>query len=141
DWMLRVIRVKRSLDFRSYRPSLEEGIRLSLKAGTGAVGDILSFFPVRTAYADTPLRGRLFLETLGREPVRNREHLREIGRILDEGGIGVMEPGISPHSPYTLSAEYLKDVFDFARRRDIPLSIHFAESRDEVDFLRDSEGP
>ena len=141
DWILHVIRVKRSIDSNRYRPSLEEGIRLSLKAGTGAVGDILSFFPARSAYAGSPLRGRLFLETLGRDPARNREILRGIGRILDEGGIGRMEPGISPHSPYTLSAEYLEEVFELARRRGIAACTHFAESSDEVEFLRDSEGP
>lgn len=141
DWILRVIRVKRSVGSERYRPSLEEGIRLCLKAGTGAAGDILSFFPARSAYARTPLRGRLFLETLGRDPARNREILRGIGRILDEGGAGGMELGISPHSPYTLSSEYMEEIFDFARRRKVAVSTHFAESCEEVDFLRDSEGP
>jgi cytosine/adenosine deaminase-related metal-dependent hydrolase len=141
DWILRVIRVKRSVDPERYRPSLEEGIRLAIKAGTGAVGDILSFFPARSAYVGAPLRGRLFLEALGRDPARGRELLRAIGRIIDEGGIGRMEPGISPHSPYTLSADFLEEIFDFARHREIAASIHFAESSEEVDFLRDSDGP
>jgi cytosine/adenosine deaminase-related metal-dependent hydrolase len=141
DWILRVIRVKRSVDPKRYRPSLEEGIRLSLAAGTGAVGDILSCFAARHAYAAAPLRGRLFLETLGRDPARNRQLLRAIGAILDEGRIGQMEPGLSPHSSYTLSAEYLEEVFEFARRRKVASSIHFAEAPEETDFIADSGGP
>mgnify|MGYP001187795357 CR=1 FL=1 len=140
DWVLRVIRVKRGIDPERYRPSLEEGIRRSLLAGTGAVGDVLSWFPAREAYQDSPLYGRLFLETLGRDPEIGRRVLGTIGRILDKGGAWRLQFGVSPHSPYTLSAEYLEDVLDFVRRRSLPASMHFAESPEEVAFLLESEG-
>lgn len=141
DWILQVIRVKRGLDLPRFLPSLQEGIRLSLEAGTGAVGDILSCFPARSAYHDAPLKGRLYFETLGLDPARNREILRSIGRLLDEGRTGGLETGLSPHSPYTLSAEHLEELFDFARRRGVPVATHLAESPDEVAFLRDADGP
>ena len=35
---------------------------------------------------------------------------------------------------------YLERVFDFARRRRLPLSIHFAESAEETAFLDDTSG-
>jgi cytosine/adenosine deaminase-related metal-dependent hydrolase len=141
EWILQVIRVKRQVATSRFLPSLQEGIRASLAAGTGAVGDILSYFPARTAFADTPLKGRLFFETLGRDPLRNREMLRTIAGLLDAGAVGSLEPGISPHSPYTLAAEYLEEIFDFARRRRLPLATHLAESVDEVVFLHASAGP
>lgn len=141
DWILQVIRVKRQVATGRFLPSLQEGIRLSLAAGTGAVGDVLSYFPARTAYADAPLQGRLYFETLGRDPLRNREMLRSIAGLLDVGAVGALETGISPHSPYTLAAEYLEEIFAFARRRRLPLATHLAESADEVTFLRDSAGP
>lgn len=141
EWILQVIRVKRRMVPNRYLLSLQEGIRLALASGTGAVGDILSCFPARTAYAMSPLKGRLFFETLGLDPVRNREILRTIGDLLDKGRVGLLEPGISPHSPYTLSAEYLEEIFDFARRRGVPAATHLAESEDEIAFLQDAEGP
>lgn len=141
EWILQVIRVKRQVATRRFLPSLQEGIRAALAAGTGAVGDILSYFPARAAYADAPLQGRLYFETLGRDPLRNREMLRTIAGLLDAGTVGALEAGISPHSPYTLAAEYLEEIFDFARRRRLPLATHLAESVDEVAFLRDSAGP
>ncbi|HXV21812.1 MAG TPA: amidohydrolase family protein [Desulfuromonadales bacterium] len=141
DWILQVIRVKRRMVPDRYLLSLQEGIRLALAAGTGAVGDILSCFPARSAYAPAPLKGRLYYETLGLDPARNRELLRTIGELLDKGRVGFLEPGISPHSPYTLSAEYLEEIFDFARRRGVPVATHLAESADEVAFLRDADGP
>lgn len=141
DWILQVIRVKRGGKHDRYRPSVAEGIRRSLQAGTGAVGDVLSFFPARQAFANSPLKGRIYLETLGRDPAFNRQLLRSIGTILDESCAGALELGISPHSPYTLSGEYLEEVLGFARRRRAPSCMHFAESPDEVDFLCDSRGP
>ncbi len=141
DWILQVIRVKRQLEPGRFSPSLQEGIRLSLESGTGAVGDILSSFPARTAYAGSPLKGRLYYETLGRDPAVNRKLLRAIGQLLDDGRIGSLASGISPHSPYTLSAEYLEEIFEFARRRGVPVAIHLAESADEVAFLQAADGP
>jgi cytosine/adenosine deaminase-related metal-dependent hydrolase len=141
DWILQVIRVKRRMVPDRYLLSLQEGIRLALAAGTGAVGDILSSFPARSAFAPSPLKGRLYYETLGLDPARNRELLRTIGELLDKGRVGFLEPGISPHSPYTLSAEYLEEIFNFARRRGVPVATHLAESADEVAFLRDADGP
>lgn len=140
DWILRVIRVKRNVDPEAFAPSLAAGIDRSLRSGTGAVGDILSCFPARRGYAEAPLKGRLYLETLGRDPEVNRRVLDSIGRILKEKRAGFLQLGLSPHSPYTLSAAGLADVFDFARRRRVPCAIHFAESVAEVEFLRHSTG-
>jgi cytosine/adenosine deaminase-related metal-dependent hydrolase len=141
DWILQVIRVKRRMVPNRYLLSLQEGIRLALASGTGAVGDILSCFSARIAFATAPLKGRLFYETLGLDQVRNREILRTIGDLLDKGRVGSLEPGIFPHSPYTLSAEYLEEIFEFARRRGVPAATHLAESVDEIEFLQDAEGP
>jgi cytosine/adenosine deaminase-related metal-dependent hydrolase len=141
DWVLQVIRVKRSLAPSRIRPSIEEGIRLSLSAGTGAVGDILSFFPAREAFLETPLKGRLYLETLGRDPEINRETFRTIEEIIAEERAGTLELGLSPHSPYSLSAEYLGSLFEFCLRQKTPAAIHLGESPEEVLFLRESAGP
>lgn len=141
DWILQVIRIKRQIVPNRFLLSLQEGIRLALASGTGAVGDILSCFPARAAHTDSPLKGRLFYETLGLDPARNREILRTISALLDKGRVGSLEPGISPHSPYTLSAEYLEEIFDYARRRGVPAATHLAESADEVAFLQDADGP
>lgn len=141
DWILQVIRVKRRMVPNRYLLSLQEGIQLALASGTGAVGDILSSFPARAAYAASPLKGRLYFETLGLDPARNREILRTIGDLLDKGRVGALATGVSPHSPYTLSAEYLEEIFAFARRRGVSAATHLAESVDEVAFLQDADGP
>jgi aminodeoxyfutalosine deaminase len=141
DWILKVVRIKRSLPPQAFAGSLAEGIRRSLLAGTGAVGDILSHFPARKAYSGCPLRGRIFLEVLGRSAERWDTLLESAGRILDEAPPGSLRFGLSPHSPYTLAEDYLRQTLDLARRRQLPVTIHLAESSDEAAFLAASAGP
>ncbi|MEJ2201198.1 MAG: amidohydrolase family protein [Desulfuromonadaceae bacterium] len=141
DWIQQVIRVKRQVTPEQFEASLAAGIESSLTAGTGAVGDILSYFPARKVYANNPLRGHLYLETLGRDPASSRRILKRIGELLDEKRAGQLKLGIAPHSPYSASEEYLEQVFDFARRRKVPTTLHLAESREETAFVYDSLGP
>lgn len=140
DWILQVIRVKRGGRPERYLPSLLDGIRLCLRSGTAAVGDILSCFPARAGYAGTPLMGRAYLETLGRDPALWRRLLGDLGTLLDGESPGALEYGVSPHSPYTLSAEHLEAVYALAERRRLPSCTHFAESPEEVAFLDESCG-
>ncbi len=140
DWIRQVIRVKRQVSGERFHLSVAAGIAASLAAGTGAVGDILSYFPARKAYAGTPLRGRIFLETLGQDPGTNRQVLIAIEEILRKRLVGEMTYGFAPHSPYSLSPDYLEEVFATARRHRSPLTIHLAESAAEVDFFATGTG-
>jgi aminodeoxyfutalosine deaminase len=141
EWILEVVRIKRSLPLDAFTGSLAEGIRRSLRAGTGAVGDILSYFPARKAYAHCPLHGRAFLEVLGRSAERWDPLLASVERVLAQAPSGSIGFGLSPHSPYTLAEDYLRQAFDLARRRQLPATIHLAESADETAFLASSAGP
>ncbi len=141
DWIQRLITVKRSRPTEEFAPSLAAGVSACLDSGTAAVGDILSYFPARSAYGSAPLRGKVFYEALGREPAKCRWMLEAIGQMVEEGGAGWLSPAVSPHSPYSLSEEYLQQVCGFARRHGLPMMIHLAESPEEVTFLQDSSGP
>lgn len=141
DWIKHVIRVKRSLKPEQFTASIKDGIQACLASGTGAVGDILSWFPAREAFRQCPLFGRLYLETLGRDPAHTRHILQGLGKITREVVSGRLRLGISPHSLYNLSSEYLEDLLSYARRHDLPLAIHLAESLEETQFLLHSQGP
>jgi len=140
EWILQTVRVKRSVPRETFSLSLAEGIRRSLAAGTGAVGDILSDFPARSAYGQAPLYVRSFLEVLGRDAERWQGLLDEAQTVLAEEE-GRVRFGLSPHSPYTLAEEGLRASLEAARRRHVPLSIHLAESPAETEFLANASGP
>jgi cytosine/adenosine deaminase-related metal-dependent hydrolase len=49
--------------------------------------------------------------------------------------------GISPHAPYTVSPKLLKLLVSHAQQHNLPMAMHLAESREELDFLREGAGP
>ena len=140
DWILRLIRIKQKLGEKQYRLSLSHGINQSIAAGTGAVGDILAYHAARDLYQNCPLVGSLFLETLGQDPTvicRLRDSL--YGALKDEV-FGLVELGISPHSPYSISQDYLQSIYVRCQRDKLRCTTHLAESPDEVAFVEQSQG-
>lgn len=51
-------------------------------------------------------------------------------------GHELIVPAIAPHAPYTCTAEILRACADLAREFDVPLHIHLAETKGEVDDWR-----
>ncbi|WP_321391587.1 amidohydrolase family protein [uncultured Desulfuromusa sp.] len=141
DWILRLIRVKQKLTEKQYRDSLRHGIDQSIAAGTGAVGDILSQHGLRNIYQNCSLPGLLFLETLGQDPAFICRLRAGLNDALDDEIVGKLELGISPHSPYTISLDYLQSLYRQCRTRKIRCTTHVAESAHEVDFVKRGQGP
>lgn len=49
--------------------------------------------------------------------------------------------GISPHAPYTVSLKLLDQLVELATQRHFPIAMHLAESKEELQLLRDNAGP
>src|SRR5207247_770680 len=49
--------------------------------------------------------------------------------------------GVSPHAPYSVDADGYRRCLDAARREQLPLTTHLAESQDEAAFLAEHAGP
>jgi len=140
DWILHLIGIKRALNADDYRVSLQHGIDQSLAAGTGCVGDILSQFDLHTLYAGSPLNGIAFLETLGHQPQMIAEISERLHRILDEKICDPVTLGVAPHSPYTISADYLSRIFTWCQKNNGRCTTHLAESPAEVQFIEEARG-
>ena len=140
DWILWLVRVRRNVTEEQFRESLVEGLRLSLMAGTGAIGDILTSLGSASGYRSSPLRGRVYAEVLGHDSKVVLERLAAIENIQNVAPGDALDWGLSPHTPYTLSPTAIDDVFAFAARRTLQCATHLAESVEEVCFLQDGSG-
>ncbi|MEM7583278.1 MAG: amidohydrolase [Acidobacteriota bacterium] len=49
-------------------------------------------------------------------------------------------PAVAPHAPYTVSAEHLKEAHALATELDVPLVIHLAEDRAEIERITSQTG-
>jgi len=138
DWIIQVIKIKRTLQLEELTASLREGLDISLQAGTTMVGDILSDLRLLPSYCDTALSGRIYLEMIGQgtlhiiNPEELHQHLHEVPNRF--------HAGVAPHAPFTVSADYFSSIVTSARSCGLPISMHLAESREEVAFFHDSTG-
>ena len=49
-------------------------------------------------------------------------------------------PAVAPHAPYTCTPEIIKACADLAVEYDVPIHIHLAETKFEVESMREAEG-
>ncbi len=140
DWILRLVRVRRTVDVKQVRESLASGLEESLRSGTGAVGDIFTTLPVVDAYRESPLYGQVFAEVLGHDSGVVSDRLAIIRSMLCRRPGPALNWGLSPHAPYTLSASAMDQVFAFASEQALQSSIHLAESADETLFMQEGKG-
>jgi cytosine/adenosine deaminase-related metal-dependent hydrolase len=124
-------------------PAIQEAIHDLHHAATAAVADVSNSLASVAPLVESRLHAVVAHEILGWDPeraeaiveatARSRAVAEELaartaGRIRVEG---------AAHAPHSLSPVLIERLFQ-ARP---PRSIHLAESRDEVDFLRDGSGP
>lgn len=52
----------------------------------------------------------------------------------------LITPSVAPHAPYTCTTEILQEATELAVEFDVPLQIHLAETKNEVDTMRSEHG-
>jgi cytosine/adenosine deaminase-related metal-dependent hydrolase len=120
------------------RTAIANGLRESLQAGTTLLGEIATFPPLVDAYEKSPLRGTIFLESLGYSDERVAESLaRSIDFIGDHRARAAWRRGISPHAPYSTNWQIVAAAAGGAW----PVAMHLAESRAELELLQSHSGP
>lgn len=139
DWAVQLIKIKRSLTSDELQHSVREGIRISLESGTTTVGEILSDSTLADIYRQSPLFGRMYFEAIGQDPAHCSELQARIEKRLTDPEQDFAH-GISPHTPFTLSEEFLKKLAVTATHHKVPTAIHVAEPPEEVDFMYDTTG-
>lgn len=140
DWILWLVRIRREIGEEELKASLAAGLKASLLAGTGAVGDIFTTLNLVEAYLDSPLYGRVFAEVLGHDLDLIEQRLSSIKTLTVQSPAKNLNWGLSPHATYTLSASATDQVFAFAKELALQCTIHLAESEPESEFLRDGTG-
>ena len=139
EWIQQVVKIKRSLEPEDLVHSLREGVRMCLESGTTAVGDILSDFSLLPQYEDFPLSGRLFLEAIGHDPMQCDSTVAKMEAHL-LWMQGVLLPGISPHTPHTVSPQLFKALQALSLRLGVPKAVHLSETAEEAAFMHDTTG-
>lgn len=140
DWIIQLIKVKRSLTVDDYRSSVHEGMRICLESGTTAIGEIVSNPAVTDCYGSENFSGRLYFEVLGQDPVRFNAMLGKAMEYAVHDRPPQFQAGLSPHAPYTIADAHYPLISAAGQSAGLPFAIHLSESQEETDFVFDTSG-
>lgn len=142
DWLKLITTGKSGLTYSDYAESWLEGARMLLRTGTTTVGDVeMAPELLPDVWTATPLRVISFLEMTGvksrREPA---EILRETVEKIESLPLGRCRAGLSPHAPYSTTPELLRLASRVARRKNLRVTTHVAESAQEFEMFAHGRG-
>lgn len=142
DWIREVMERRRAA------PPAANGVQLGLqeclRSGTTALGDIATQdWRGQQAHSAMPLpEVVMFREAIGPSLQRADASLATIEQFLDaDVPRPQVRPALSPHAPYTVHPRLLEAIVALARRENLPVAMHLAESREELELLTSGGGP
>lgn len=146
-WITRLTEIKM---VRMTADDLLDSARLgaleAVRHGVTCCGDTCDSGFALDALVEAGLRGIVYQETFGPDAAQAAASLddlkQKVGRLGErvdtEGRVRV---GVSPHAPYTVSAELFRAVTGYALEHGLPVAIHTAESDAEQQFVTRGAGP
>jgi len=124
--------------------ALAPAIGRVLAGGTTCIADISRTGASFEALLASPLRKVLFLELISdaSQPPRDPDQLREGVERWQRRAAGREEVtvGISPHAFFTVAWDDLRRCAALAGERDLPVTMHVAETPEEMDWLAGRPG-
>ena len=137
DWIRAINAEKAKLSAEDYVRSIREGFAEAKRFGTTSVANLTAFSEL-VSQISSPIRTWWFAELID---VRTPERPNEIVDRAIESLKTVPNWGLAPHALFTASKDLYRHCEEIARRENISLSTHLAESREEIEMFRDGSGP
>ena len=148
DWIKAIVALKAEWSYTEFADSWLRGAEMLLRSGTTTVADVEAVPELLPdMWQATPLRVISFRELINlKNPATAQQLVRETAEQWatlpnSRGGSTDARVGLSPHAPYTTSAELLSVAAHEARKRKWLLTTHVAESEQETDMFMYRHGP
>lgn len=137
-WVAHVMALRGTVDHDPLAP-VAAAIQDVRASGTALVGDITNTLATYEPLADSDLSAAIFRELVGFSvPDPECVVADAAAQIAALTPIAWLRPSIVPHAPYSVSPALLVAIAEASAGR--PVSIHVAESSEEVQFLHDGSG-
>jgi cytosine/adenosine deaminase-related metal-dependent hydrolase len=138
DWLRSVIAYRKTRTPGQVDADIQSGVGESLRHGTTCVGDIAVDGCSWDPLIGSRIKSVVFHELIGVSDERAATAWErfEWWRRRSEATANC-RPGVSPHAPYSVST----NLYARAATVRLPLAIHVAETRDELNLLGDHCGP
>ncbi|HWH33335.1 MAG TPA: amidohydrolase family protein [Egibacteraceae bacterium] len=140
QWVLDLGRLVQGWDADRWSRSAHRGAQATLRGGATAVCDIVTKGPAVPAAGTLGLGGLSWVELAFVDWEHHDDVLAKLRAALELPAHGRVV-GLAPHAPYSVGTGVLQAVAALARERGVPLHTHAAETREEVEALRQGTGP
>jgi 5-methylthioadenosine/S-adenosylhomocysteine deaminase len=144
EWLLRFIEVRRRLGREEISASALLGAMECVSSGITTTADTGHTGEAAVNAANLfGLRLHAYLEVFGMDDSRIGETLRHLDERLNklsEVAGPLVQVGVSPHAPYTVSGPLYRALMAYALGAGVGMATHLAESGAEVQYLRDGSG-
>lgn len=145
SWLLKLNGLRAAMSEAEIMAAARDGAIEGVRAGVTCFGDIGRVGAAGVeALKSVGLRGVVFQETEfspdNRTAADDFNAIREKFENLRRSSSELVEVGISPHSPYTVSSRLFGLLAEFARAEDVKITIHAAESVEEGELMRRGTG-
>ncbi len=141
DWAYQAITRRTRFTREQTIEACREGIRETEACGVVAVGDIANHsatsLPLLWA---SSLRAVVFNELTGFPSSMADSRFAEFSTRIESESDGRVVETLCPHAPYSVSPELFRRIARYCAERRLVTSVHLAESKDEIEFLRTGEG-
>ena len=144
-WLLKLNEIRSGLSAEDIEAAATLGASEGARAGVTCFGDIGRCGEAGLrALTNVGLRGILFQETeFSPDNATAEADLDKLKSKIDAlrlESTDLVEVGVSPHSPYTVSRRLFELIAGYASVEKLKVSVHAAESAGEENLLRNGEG-
>src|ERR1041385_7814265 len=155
EWIRAIVSAKEKLSAQDYVASIDQGFAEAKKFGTTTMVN-LTAVPELIPQINPPMRTWWFPELIDvRSPERTNEivdlavdALKSTLECADTSALSkrrhvaaLQNWALAPHAPFTASPKLYQHCEEIARRENVLLTTHLAESRDEMEMFFKSRGP
>ena len=142
EWIRSLLMARERLSQSQLEQARLESLAFLHASGTGIIGDIDSSASFTGEDSEGTLVVRTFVELFGLQAESLEaamDRLPQLARrTLENGQENV---SLAVHAPYTTSASLLREAKDWTSERAKVVSVHAAESEEEILFLHTGKGP
>jgi cytosine/adenosine deaminase-related metal-dependent hydrolase len=150
SWIAEVTRLKSQYNQDDFLAGARLGCIETIRAGITTLADTCDTSAPLAALIESGQRAIIFQECFGPQREQAQSSIDSLKFKLDAHAARLHEAGsqaqsrvrygISPHAPYTVSAELYRNATRLALDDQLDIAIHAAESADEAKLLEDGSG-
>ncbi|MGI8890999.1 MAG: amidohydrolase family protein [Chthoniobacterales bacterium] len=141
DWILQINALRRDLSDEEFLAAIAQGFAEARRWGTTTIANVESMPALLDSMPPPPLRTWWFAELIDVRPRLSAEEMMANSlSFLHPRRDWVGGFGLSPHAPYTASPRLTRLAANTAAKEKLPLTMHLAESAEEMEMFREGGG-